>query len=123
MELAQKLAWAALALIHLAPASVLVYPAGLRALYGIEPGDDLGVLMRHRGALFSALVVLCVWAVFDPPCRPAASVAVTVSVVGFLVLYGQAGFPSGPLRRIALVDGVGLVPLGFVWYGSWVGLV
>jgi hypothetical protein len=119
METLVKSAWGLLALIHLAPAAVLFAPASLRKLYGIEPQGDLGVLLTHRGALFLAVVVLCVFGVLDPAARRAASVAVGISVLGFLVVYVRAGFPQGALRTIALVDTIALVPLIVVIVTAW----
>lgn len=119
MERLVQVAWGMLALVHATPAIALVLPAMLRRLYGLEPGGDLRVLLVHRSALFLALVVLCVFAVFDPPSRRAAGVAVAISVVGYLAVYAQAGFPMGALRRVAVVDAFALVPLVTVLVAAW----
>jgi hypothetical protein len=119
MEMLVKAAWGLLALIHLAPAAVLVAPAALERLYGIAPDGDLGVLMRHRGALFLALVALAIVALVDPATRRAAGLAVAISVFGFLVVYVQAGLPAGPLRAIALADAIALAPLALVLAAAW----
>lgn len=119
MEILVKAAWSLLALVHVAPATALFAPGALRRLYGIEPEGDLGVLMTHRGALFLALVALCVVAVVDPSVRRAAGLAISISVLGFLVVYARAGAPRGPLRRIALVDVVALIPLAVVLVAAW----
>jgi hypothetical protein len=119
MEGFVKIAWGVLALVHAAPAAALVVPGALRRLYGLELGGDLRVLLVHRGALFFALVVLCVFALFDPAARRAAGVAVALSVVGYLGVYAQAGFPAGPLRRVALVDTFAVAPLLVVLVAAW----
>ena len=116
-----ELAWALLALIHAPPAAVLFAPSALPALYGIASDGELAVLLRHRGALFLGLVVLCLWALVDPGTRRAAGGVVGVSVVSFLVLYARAGFPAGPLRKVALVDALGLAPLLVVVVDGWRG--
>lgn len=119
MEIVVKASWVALALVHAAPASAFFAPHTLRRLYGIEPDGDLGVLMTHRAALFLALVALALFAVFDSSVRRAASVVIAVSVLGFLAVYGRAGFPEGALRKIALVDAAALLPLTLVLVTAW----
>lgn len=119
MERLVQLAWGLLALVHAAPAMALVVPGALRRLYGLELGGDLRVLLVHRSALFLALVALCAFAVVDPAVRRAAGVAVAISVVAYLAVYAQAGFPEGALRRVALVDAFALVPLVTVLVAAW----
>lgn len=120
MEIMTKLAWAALALIHAPPAAALVSSAAVERLYNTRADGDLGVILTHRGALFLALVMLSLWAAFDPSVRRPASVVVAVSVVGFLGIYARAGMPLGALRTIAIVDCVALVPLAWVVFDCWV---
>lgn len=63
-----------------------------------------------------AVVAACVLAAFDPQARRALGVVVGISVIGFLFLYFQAGAPSGPLQKIAIVDAAVL----FRWrLSSW----
>jgi hypothetical protein len=119
MEILVKAAWGLLALIHLRPASIAFAPATLRRLYGVEPAGDLGVLLVHRGALFLAILALCLYALVEPEARRAASLAVSISVIGFLLVHARAGFPQGALRTIALVDAVGLLPLALVIAAAW----
>jgi hypothetical protein len=118
MELATKLAWAMLALIHLSPAAVALSPGLARRLYGVAPGGDMDVLIQHRGWLFLAVFAVCIHAAFDPDARHAASVVTTISLIGFLAVYVRAGAPSGPLRKIALVDAVGLAPLAWTLFAA-----
>lgn len=119
MEMATKLAWGLLALAHLSPAAVVFAPSLVERLYGVSPAGDLGVLIAHRGVLFFAIVAACVLAAFDPQARRALGVVVGISVVGFLLLYLQDGAPSGPLRKIAVVDTAALLPLAFVIISAW----
>ena len=114
-----KIAWLALAGVHVAPAAVLVRPSLTMRLYGVAPADDVGVLVVHRGALFLGIVVLAAWAAFDPAARRAASVATAIGVVGFLLVYARAGLPAGALRTIAVADLVALAPLGIVLRDAW----
>jgi hypothetical protein len=112
-------AWLLLALVHVTPSAVLARPELVRSLYGVEAAGDLGVLLIHRGALFLAIVVVCVYAAWEPNGRRAATLVVGVSILGFLIIYGLAGAPSGPLRLIALADLVALAPLALVSWNAW----
>ena len=102
-----KLAWGVLALIHLLPAVALVRPSLLSSLYGVDAGSPVYLLIWHRAALFAMAVVICIWAALRPEVRPLASVAMTISMVGFLLLFLLNGSPPN-LRTIALVDFAGL---------------
>lgn len=114
-----QLAWLALAAVHLPPTLPLVRPALLERLYGVQPSGDLALLLTHRAGLFAVLVVLSILAALDPGARRAASVSLALSVLGFLALYAAAGFPAGPLRRVALVDAAALAPLAWVLRAAW----
>lgn len=115
----QTAAWMMLALIHAAPAAVLARPDLIRSLYGVDAAGDLGVLLLHRGALFLAVAVVCLYAAFVPSGRRAAVLVVGVSVLSFLAIYLLAGAPAGSLRLIAIVDGVALAPLALAAWHAW----
>ena len=117
--LALAAAWALLTLLHLAPAAVAVRPSLLFTLYGVAPAGELGVMLRHRGVLFAALVVLGGLAVFDTGARRAASLAFAVSMLGFLALYVAAGAPEGALRRVAWADLAALPLLAYALVKAW----
>ena len=119
MELLVKACWILLAAAHAPPAAVALAPRLVSKLYGVSGAGDLGVLLTHRGVLFLAIVLVCVSAVFDVGGRRIAGVAAAISMVGFLILYARAGFPAGPLRRIALVDAAALAPLAVVLVDAW----
>ncbi len=111
----QPILWLVLAAIHAMPALALFRPATMTTLYGIAPDNPLFLLMQHRAALFLAVFVACVWAAFVPEGRRLAVVVVGISMLSFLALYWMAGSPA-PLRRIAVVDLVGLpVLVGVAW--------
>ena len=74
MEIAEKLAWLGLVLIHLLPAIAVFRPGGLARLYGSKVGALLP-LMEHRSLLFMGVLVLCLWSAFDPAPRSAATVS------------------------------------------------
>ena len=109
-----RVAWTALAALHLAPAAVLFAPTLVRRLYGVAPDGDVGILVIHRGALFLAVALAAAWGALDAAVRPLAATLVAVSMVGFLFVYVRAGMPPGALRPIAVADAVGLIPLAFV---------
>jgi hypothetical protein len=121
MELVTKAGWLLLAAIHVTPAAVVVAPGLVRKLYGVDGGQDVGLLLVHRGVLFLAIVVICVLAAFRPESRPGASILAGISVLGFLVVYTAAGFPPGALRKIAIVDALAVAPLVFVAWTAWIG--
>ncbi len=121
MEAIAKAAWFALALVHVMPAVVLFAPAMTERLYGVQPTGDVGILIVHRGALFLAIVLAALFAMIDPAARRVASFVVTVSVVGFLVVYARAGMPGGALRTVAIADVAALAPLAFVTWLAWRG--
>jgi hypothetical protein len=116
-----KLAWLALAAVHVMPAAVLVRPDLMTRLYGLSPVDPAGVLLVHRGALFAAVLAATLFALIDPAARRVASLVTAISVAGFLIVYLRAGAPAGPLRGIALVDAAALLPLGVVTVAAWRG--
>ena len=118
-EALTRTAWIALAVIHVSPAAVLVAPGLVRHLYAVEPTGPAGVLIVHRGALFLAIVALALWASLDPAVRRAASVAVAISVIGFLFVYARAGLADGALRTIAIADAAALLPLAWVGWKAW----
>jgi hypothetical protein len=113
------LAWAALALVHLMPALATFSPALRRRLYGIESDGALKVMLTHRGVLFAAVLVACVYAAMAPEARQLASLVVAISLIGFLIVYSASGAPKGPLRNVALVDAVAIIPLAIVCADAW----
>ena len=118
MELVVRLAWLALAALHLPPAAVGLLPRLAERLYGVAPGGDLGVLIAHRGILFAGVAAAALTAAFHVPSRRMAVIVVGLSVAGFLATYARAGMPEG-LRSIALADLVALVPLTLVAFTAF----
>ena len=119
MEASVKIAWAFLALLHVMPAMSAFTPSLVEKLYGVSPAGDVGVLLLHRGALFLAVCVTAIYAIFDPDSRRLASIVLIISMVGFLLVYGRAGMPSGELRKIAIADLIGVLPLFWIGYNTW----
>lgn len=119
METLNRISWALLALVHVLPAAVLFVPSLVQRMYGIAPEGDPGVLLAHRGALFLGVVAVCLYALVEPSARRAAGLVVAISVIGFLFVYGRAGFPAGALWTIAIYDLVALLPLAWVLVAAW----
>ena len=111
----ERLAWIALAAVHMLPALAFFRPTMLTRLYRLEPDNPLFLLMRHRAALFCAVFASCLLAAVNAGARPAATVVVSISMLSFLALYWQADSPK-PLAKIARVDLLGLPAL---FYASW----
>jgi predicted ABC-type exoprotein transport system permease subunit len=115
MEISIKISWLLIALIHATPSLTLFKPEMIETLYGVQSDGDLKTMLLHRGALFFAVLVVAIFAMFEPNARRAATLIAGISMVGFLLLYAKAGLPDGPLRKIAVADFIGLAPL--IWAG------
>lgn len=113
--MAVTVAWVVLAAIRALPALALFAPALIERLYGVAPGSDVFLLLRHRAALFLVVVVVCLWAAAWPEVRRLCAVAVRLSMASFLLLYVIAGLPRS-LAVIAVAYLVGLVPLA---HAAW----
>ena len=114
----ERICWGLLGLVHLMPALALFRPTLIARMYGASPGSSTFLLLHHRAALFVVVLLICVWAMARPEVRQLATVAVTVSMVSFLVLWWNSGSPMA-LRRIATVDVIGLLPLGYVAWAAF----
>lgn len=110
------LAWLALALVHTPPALATFSPALRRRMYGVDLCGPLGIILAHRGVLFSAVAAVCLFAALAPGARQAAALVTAISLIGFLAAYLLAGAPKGPLRPIALIDTLALAPLAVVLF-------
>jgi hypothetical protein len=112
-------AWLVVALIHVLPALAAFSPNLRRRMYGVAETPTLGVILAHRGVLFLAVALACVFAVFQPDARQLATIVAGVSVFGFLIVYAVAGAPKGPLRAIALMDAIAGAALIVAALDAW----
>ncbi|MEO1335801.1 MAG: hypothetical protein AAFV29_09150, partial [Myxococcota bacterium] len=119
LEVLTKFTWGLIAAVHLMPSLTAFAPNLVQRLYGVTPDGDVGVLLVHRGALFAAVVASACFAVVHAESRRLASVVAVISMVSFLLIYARAGFPVGDLRKIAVVDFIGLGPLLWVFWRAW----
>ena len=114
------LSFAVVGTIHLMPVAPVFVPETLQRLYGIAPSDTtLLVLLRHRALLLALVGILCLWATWWSPVRPAALLAAAINIFGFFAFYGLYGGPAGALRVIAIGD---LVALPFAACAAWATL-
>lgn len=120
MALSIQVAWMLLALIHLGPAMSAFMPGMVKKLYNVPANGETGLLLVHRGVLFAAIVSVALFAMFDPSVRRLASIVLGLSMSGFLIHYVRAGSPNGALRKIAITDAIGFLPLIWVSYDAWV---
>lgn len=100
-------------LINLGPVVGVFSTTRLQALYGVpfeEP--NLVTLMRHRAILFGLVGGLLLASAFYVALRPAAYVAGFVSMVSFVLIAWQVGEYNQNLRRVIVVDLVGITALG-----------
>ncbi len=114
----ERIAWGLLALLHVTPAFALANPALIGRLYDVDRGDPAFLLLQHRAALFLAVVVICIWAMFDPALRRAAVIAVAISMISFLALFWIGGLPTAP-RSIAIMDLIGVPVLAYVAWRAY----
>ncbi len=114
MESITRAAWFGLAAIHATPSLVLFMPSMIERLYGVPSSGSVGMLLTHRGALFLGVFALALLAAFDENSRRAGVLVVGISMIGFLIVYANAGSPTGALRTISLTDLAGLPLLALV---------
>lgn len=119
MELSIQIAWVMIALIHFGPSLPLLQPSLIERLYGVPATGETGLLLVHRAVLFATILLGATWAVFDPSVRRLMALICGMSMIGFLVFYARAGAPKTSLRKIAIVDAVGLAPLAWVSFQAW----
>lgn len=112
-----------LALIHIVPSLAAALPGQLARLYGVA-GDDrtLITLLQHRAVLLGVVGAAFVAAALRPHEAIAwhAVLLGAASMISFLVLALINGQFGGALRKIAVVDVIGLLPLGWLlWRQPW----
>jgi hypothetical protein len=112
-------AWLLVALIHAPPALAAFSPRLRARMYGVEETPTLSAILAHRGLLFLAVALACVFAAFNAEARQLATVVAGVSVFGFLAIYAAAKFPKA-LRSIALMDAVAAIALAYAALDAWV---
>lgn len=102
-----------LAVIKLPPVIAAFAPSQLVRLYGISPEDKtLLTLLQHRAILLGMVGAGCALAAHIELFRWPALWAAAVSMLSFLVFCAVQRQFKGPLRKIAIMDAIG-IPLLF----------
>lgn len=107
-----------LAVIHVLPAIAAIAPKQISRLYGVESGDGaLLTLLQHRAVLLGLVGLGFVIAAVRPETIGwHAWLLGAASMVSFLVVAAFNSELGGRLRKIAIVDVVGLVPLTILFF-------
>lgn len=109
-KLIPALFYALAIIIHGVPAISALMPSKMSRLYGISQDDGvLMTLLQHRAVLFALVAAACIYAAHTPSARWPVLIGVSVSMLSFILIAVPRGQLSGPLAKIAYVDGLGLV--------------
>ena len=98
-----------LVLINLPPVIAAVAPGQLVRLYGVSPDDKtLLTLLQHRAVLLGIVGVGCAVAAHIELFRWPALWAAAISMLSFIVICAVQRQLGGPLRKIAVMDAIGI---------------
>jgi len=96
--------------IHGVPALSVFSPQKMAKLYGIVADDSILVtLLQHRAVLFGLVAAACIYAAHVTSARWPVLIGTIISMGTFILIAIPRGQLSGPLAKIAYVDGIGLV--------------
>ena len=96
--------------IHGVPALSVFAPSKMAKLYGISADDQiLMTLLQHRAVLFALVVAACIYAAHVASARWPVLIGTVISMVAFILIAIPRGQLSGPLAKIAYIDGLGLI--------------
>ena len=100
------------AAINLAPVLGSVSTERMSAFYGVDlQSANLQILMRHRAVLFGIVGGLLLAATFHPPIRTLGYVIGFTSMISFLLIAWLVGDYGVEIRRMILIDAVGIAAL------------
>ncbi len=104
-------------IINLLPVIVFFDPSKTAKLYGVPiEGENLTILMRHRGVLLSLVGIALIAAAFNPDYRILAIGLALISKIAFIFLtFTNSGYTT-EIKQVALID-VGAIVLLFVGLG------
>jgi hypothetical protein len=98
--------------INLLPVMGVLSVAKLSQAYAIAlDSNDIVILMRHRALLFGIVGGFILYSLFVPGYQPAAMVMAAVSMVGYVFFLWQQGDSNAALRKVMVVDIVGILCL------------
>ena len=96
--------------IHGVPALSVLSPQKMAKLYGMSADDQvLMTLLQHRAVFFVLVAAACIYAAHVSSARWPVLIGTTISMISFLIIAIARGQLSGPLAKIAYVDGIGIV--------------
>ena len=99
-----------LAIIHILPTLSGLSRNRLAGLYGISADDKtLMTLLQHRAFLFGLVATACIYVAHNPAVRWSVLIGTVISMGSFILIAIPRGQLSGPLSKIAYVDGLGLI--------------
>jgi hypothetical protein len=100
------------AVINLTPLLGAFAPERMTAAYGVNLDDpNLQILMRHRAVLFGLVGGLLLVAAFHAPLRTLGYAVGFASMLSFLLIAWWVGGTSAEIRRVILLDVIGIVAL------------
>jgi hypothetical protein len=100
------------AAINLAPVVGAVSAERMAVFYGVGLADpNLQILMRHRAVLFGLVGGVLLVAAFHPPLRTLGYVLGFSSMLSFLLIAWGVGGYGAEIRRVIVVDVVGIAAL------------
>jgi len=110
-------------LINIAPIIVFFSPDKTKKLYGLPiDGENLTILMRHRGVLLSLIGLALIYAAFKPDVRMAVIIAALISKIAFIFLTFTSNGYSPEIKQVAMIDVGAMVLLavvvGIQFYGK-----
>lgn len=98
--------------INFLPVLGMLSTARLSRAYAIELNDsNLVILLRHRALLFGIVGGFILYAVVVPDFRVTAMVMAAVTMSGYIFFMRQVGNYNAALRKVMLVDVVGIACL------------
>lgn len=96
--------------IHGIPALSVLSPQKMAGLYGVSSDNQLLMtLLQHRAVFFALVAAACIYAAHVPNARWPVLIGTVISMAAFILIAISRGQLSGPLAKIAYVDGIGLV--------------
>ncbi len=99
-------------LINFLPVIGLVSGQRLQAMYGVAVQDpNLEILLRHRALLFGLLGGFMLASLYRAEWQPVAMTLGMISMLGFLAIAAASGPYNALIRKVALVDVVGIAAL------------
>lgn len=102
-------------IINLLPIIVFFNPSKTSKLYGIQlEGENLTILMRHRGVLLAIVGIALIAAAFKTDYRILAVAFALISKIAFLFLTFTAPEYSPEIKQVALIDVGAIVLLAIV---------